>query len=91
MLVGFDPESVRVLRTFQLAVAVPVVAVAVAVAARHPPLPGAAILGIPLIFASVSLTAYYYAFLVFLTLAERDARWWWPVPSAWRRSPTRSR
>jgi hypothetical protein len=71
-LVGWDPDTLGTLRALQLAVAAPAVAVAVALAARQRPLPGAAVLGIPLIFAGLSLTAYYYAFLVFLTLAERD-------------------
>ena len=54
------------------AVALPLAAVVVALAARTRALPGAAALGILLVFAGLDLTAYYYAMLVVLTLTERD-------------------
>jgi hypothetical protein len=54
------------------AVAWPLAALAVARAAGRRGLAGAAVLGIPLVFATLDLAAYYYAFLVFLTLVERD-------------------
>jgi hypothetical protein len=53
-------------------VAWPTAALAAAWAARRRSLAGAAVLGIPLVFAGLNLTAYYYAFLVLLTLVEQD-------------------
>jgi hypothetical protein len=68
--------SVRpAVRAVQLVTVLPAVAVAVALVARRRDLVGASALGVPLIFASVDLTSYYYSFLVFLTLAERERPW----------------
>jgi hypothetical protein len=53
-------------------VAWPAAALGVAWAARRRDLAGAAALGMALVFAFLDLTAYYYAFLVFLTVVERD-------------------
>ena len=67
-----DAEALAsILRALRF-VAGPAAVLAVAWAARGRPLPAAAVLGIPLVFAGLNLTAYYYAFLVFLTLVERD-------------------
>ena len=67
-----DATTLGSLLTALRFVAWPAVVLAVAWAARGRPLAVAAVLGIPLVFAGLNLTAYYYAFLVFITLVERD-------------------
>ncbi len=67
-----DAETLDSLLSALRLVAWPAAVLAVVWAARSRPLAAAAVLGIPLVFAGLNLTAYYYAFLVFITLVERD-------------------